>query len=295
MLLVIGIILISIIIFIIIKNNSFISGYSSTSTSAAYVDLSAGPLPGPDHPVLQYQKHASRYSQPANIGDQIRPNVGLSAGPIDLAYDNYNPGPYPGVPLNIPVPRNTLKETSEEYKLPFYYQRSPLESHDYFRPYGPNYGQPSINANTVYASTPFYSTKKLAPALNTKSGPHNIPEPMIVPPTSTVGNVPFISSVNAYAPFPEVYNPWEKVGIVTSSEEEGGSEIMNLMRMPIAPLQDLYRYSVQDKDGFIILLRNMTFLEDGDIIKSIPGKTSKLDPSKVWKVHIFVGDKYVWV
>nr|QBK86527.1 MAG: hypothetical protein LCMAC102_03220 [Marseillevirus LCMAC102] len=206
------------------------------------------------HPVLQYQREASYDTHPANYGDPIRPLFPTT-------------GPVPNQPLNVPVPQGSLKMSSEKYKYPFYYQKKPLSPYDYFRPYGPN--QNEMQSEIIYADTPFY-----------KKNPETY---------SGSGAIPFISSVNSYAPFPEVYTPWEKTGMV-QTEDAKDESIMNLYRRPIAPLQDLFEYSVQDKDGFVIPLQNINFLEDGDTIKSISGKESK----GPWKVNIYVNNKWVW-
>ncbi len=231
------------------------------------------------HPVLQYQREASYDTHPANYGDPIRPFFPIAGPNIDAySYSNspknnayaYGPGvdrPAPGQPLNVPVPQRSLKMSSEKYKYPFYYQKKPLSPYDYFRPYGPN--QNEMQSEIIYADTPFY---KRDPQTYTGSGA-----------------IPFISSVSSYAPFPEVYTPWEKTGMV-QTEDAKDESIMNLYRRPIAPLQDLFEYSVQDKDGFVIPLQNINFLEDGDTIKSIPGKEAK----GPWKVNIYVNNKWVW-
>ncbi len=262
------------------------------------------------HPTIEHQKRASSFTHPAHIGDAIRPGNPIRIGPINkdyimhkvggdgrlkLAYNTregygdgekdypsppmrgggpplIGAGPYPGKPLNVPVPRGSLKMTSEKYKFPFYYNSRPLHPYDYFRPYGPN--QESMQNEVNYVDTPFYSRSGYS----------------LIDTGST--DIPFIGSVSSYAPFPEVYTPWEKVGIVTSKEDshrsDGEKTIMQLYRRAIAPLQDLFKYSVQDKNGFIIPL-NVNFIEDGDLIDNIIGKGGP------WKANIFVGDKYVWV
>ena len=230
------------------------------------------------HPVLSYQMAHNQGIVPASIGDPIRiPDV---AGPMGLYTDRdrfynsrvirpdarpYNldaPGPYPGLPIGVPVPAGALKATEGLYPYPytpgygarrgigedFPYQQRPVTSGDFFRPLGPN-----------------------APSA-------------------------FVGSVDAYAPFPEVNTPWEKAGILTAthSHSHGHSqknEILNLYRRPIAPMQDLWEYQVQDKDGYVIKLDRVKYLEDGDLIHDIIGKQG-LGP---WRAHVFVNNKYVWV
>lgn len=172
-------------------------------------------------------------------------------------YNPYYPGggPYPGKPMGVPVPMGSLKETSDAYRYSFYASRKPLPPHDYFRPYGPNH--PEIQHTIKYADTPC---------------------------------MPHFSSVNAFVPLPEVQSPWEKIGILTTTNESDNS-ILNLYRRVIAPYQDVFEYSVQDKDGFIIRLPNSKYLEDEDIIPQVIGK----EGLGSWKVHKFVKNKYVWV
>ena len=108
----------------------------------------AGYIP---HPTIEHQKKASAFTHPAHIGDAIRPGNPIHIGPIGkdyimhpeggfdrkLAYnvpkEGYNMGgggvgvgSYPGKPLNVPVPRGSLKMTSEKYKYPFYKSSRPV-------------------------------------------------------------------------------------------------------------------------------------------------------------------------
>lgn len=223
------------------------------------------------HPVLEYQRIASYGTHPAVYGDPIRPphqNIGPLYRPgFERAYNSEYEGPAVGLPLNVPVPQDSLKLSSEEYRYPFYYQRKPLFPYDYFRPYGPN--RRSMQSEIIVADTPFYRRR-----------------PYRDPISETV---PFIASVNSYAPFPEVRTAWEKTGMI-QTVDPNDSTIMNLYRRPIAPLQDLFEYSVQDKDGFIIPLKGINYLENGDIIPSIQGK----EALGSWKVNIYVNNKWVW-
>ena len=57
--------------------------------------------------------------------------------------------------------------------------------------------------------------------------------------------------------------------LTTKDPAKGG--LLNLYRRNIAPLQDLFKYTVQDKDGFIIPLKE-TYLEDGDTVPEVIGK-----------------------
>lgn len=103
-------------------------------------------------------------------------------------------------------------------------------------------------------------------------------------------NIPFFSSVNAFAPFPEIDSSWEKIGLLTTKDSTD-STILNLYRRPIAPLQDLFEYAVQDKNGFVIPLSTTSYLEDGDIIPFVQGKESMGE----WKARIYVNNKWVWM
>lgn len=213
------------------------------------------------HPVLEYQQYASKGRIPATLGDPLRPV--LSAAP-----NYYETGPYPGKPQGIPIPRNVLKTTSERYKTPFYFATRPNLSFDYFKPYGPN--QPEMQETIVASDTPIY----------------NQPENWLNPALPGFG---FYGSANAFDPAPEVYTPWEKAGILTTTDEHDDT-ILNIYRRPIAPLQDLFEYVVQDKDGFIIKLKEH-YIEDGDIVPRVPGKENKGS----WRARMYIENKYIWV
>lgn len=238
---------------------------SSQRESSANDSDWEGDTPRRPNPLLEYQRRTSMDRDPVTLGDPIRPNIG-SIGPSASPYD-YGKGPFPGRNLNIPVPQGSLKRTSEEYKYPFYYQQKPLAPYDFFKPYGPNSSNMQNGLN--YADDPFYTK-----GFNQ--------EQIRASPSEAI---PFIGSVSSYAPFAEVQTPWEKTGILTKINEQ---EIVNIYRRPIAPLNDIFDYMIQDKDGFMIPLKR-TFLEDGDIVENIPGKGGP------WKVHIYVNNKYIWV
>ncbi len=177
-------------------------------------------------------------------------------------------GPYPGMPMGVPVPRGTLKKTSEKYGYPFYKASRPLKPYDYFKPFGPNQ---NVNQDANYVDTPYYDRGGFGGAWSD-------------------GSIPFISSVNSFAPIgPEVLSDWEKVGMLTTKDPEKGG-ILNLYRMPVAPLQDLFKYTAQDKNGFIVPLKEH-YLEDGDTVPEVLGK-EQMGP---WKANIFTQNKYVWV
>ena len=264
-----------------------------------------------DHPVLDYQRHTSLDRHPANWGDPIRPNLSPT-GPRGRGQGQHNyyesgelasgsryaygygpgiPGPIPGMPMNVPVPRGSLKKTNEGYSYPFYYQQKPLAPYDYFKPYGPN--QDGMQNDIVVSDIPFYDRGDTVAATPRNLG-RLVDGPRGRPPMGQRRGPPlpptrFFGSVDAYHPAPEINTAWEKIGMVQTVDRDDNT-IMNLYRRSIAPLQDLFDYSVQDKDGFIIPLRHISLLEDGDIIKRIQGKES-LGP---WRANIYVGDKWVW-
>ncbi len=256
----------------------------------------------PSHPVLGYQRESSYGTHPASYGDPIRPPPSM-LGPSSLGSyygssgSRAGPGPFVGKPMGIPVPQGAFKETNERWRRPFYdgynlpvpdynglptpmsYNMTsapssvfpqlerPLPSADFFRPYGPN-----AYVDGSYADIPFYR----------RGGGRS--------PLYSDGSPRFVGSVDAFAPFPEVTTPWEKIGIVSSTHSTPDNTIFNLYRRPIAPLQDLFEYTVQDKNGFVIPL-HQKYLENNDIIPDIKGYEGK----GPWKADIFVNNKYIWM
>lgn len=211
-------------------------------------------------------------------------------------------GPYPGKPLNMPVPANSLKFSNEQYNPDMFRFSNlaqgtigtavngvPLPGVGAWgagRLGGPNYNR-TVGTSSLAGGMPEYVTSPgadLPPQTRPlHSGDYFRPYGPNVP----VSNVPFIGNVNSYAPFPEVNNPWEKSGILTSMGDK--KQILNLYRRPIAPLQDLWEYQVQDKNGFVIKLPEK-YLENGDIIPRVTGHDDG-----PWKVHDYVQNKYIWV
>jgi hypothetical protein len=252
------------------------------------------------HPVLEYQRNYSSGLNPAIWGDPIRPlNIGASPSPSNFresgngnfnsyAYRN-GEGPIPGDLMGVPVKRENMKSTNEYHGAPFYnnhynqlgnnnnnnnhynqlgnnntpfdYKNNPIHSYDYFKPYQSN--QNSIQSEINYADTPFYNK-------------------------NNNNSIPFISSVDSFAPFPEVNSNWEKSGMIQTIDQSD-NEIMNIYRKAIAPLRDLFEYSVQDKNGFVVPLKE-TYLEDGDIINSVPGR----EGLGKWRYNDYVRYKYVY-
>lgn len=263
------------------------------------------------HPTLKYQREASYMNTPANWGDPIRiPQMtgpAYEGSPGDHSKTSGNsykraytsgdvlsgidgPPSFVGLPVGVPVKNGTLKRTNEIYRGPFYppsYEGSsqlnqmnsnydelfpriddlkrlekPLPSSDYFRPYGPNQYQ-----DISVSDTPFY-----------RRGGNGLP------PSG------FFGSANAYYPFPEVNTPWEKIGILTTVNPSEDT-ILNLYRRPIAPLQDLFEYTTQDKNGFVIPLERRSLIENDDIIERVRGYENK----GPWRANVFVNNKYIWV
>lgn len=256
------------------------------------------------HPVLAYQLAHSMDGEgivPASIGDALRtPDIGGPVGsynplmirpnaPVPGRYGaltpgvsgygsfgsgSSGPGPSPGDPrgMGVPVPSGSLKFYNERYNPDQFKLPNP-----HFPPGGAPpgvYRDPRL-AQTQSGELPYYPTGTV------DSGDFYKP----YGPNANMNVTPFFGSVNSYSPFPEIISPWEKAGILTSR-----GDILNLFRRPIAPLQDLWEYQVQDKDGFIIKLANR-YIEDGDRVNGIIGKEG-LGP---WTAHIFVQNKYVWV
>lgn len=113
---------------------------------------------------------------------------------------------------------------------------------------------------------------------------------MMVPP-GTQQTPRWYGSVSAFAPLPEINTPWEKIGVVTPITNPENL-ILTLFRRLIAPMRDMFAYSVQDKDGNVIpLSNNVTYLVTGDELpaSAIVGYESK----GPFKVKSFVDNKWV--
>lgn len=180
----------------------------------------------------------------------------------------------------VPIPAGALKATNEDYWEAKYYATPGLGL--------PSFGGiASLGCNCgCNAPRPCRNYKRL-PALK---GPTSDNYFTPFGPNSNLSNVPFISSVNAYSPYPAVESCWEKIGILTSSlsSSDPNSErnILNLYRRPIAPVQNLWAYQVQDAAGFVIPLPDRE-IRNGDTV-TVPGKQG------VWTAKTFNKDKYIW-
>lgn len=244
------------------------------------------PYAPPRHPVLEYQRNLDNGIHPATPGDPILiPSV---AGPMGNDFYGaqrrpygHGGGPILGQPIGVTVPMGTLKQTNERYNPDMFLyggafsasNRPPLARPGVDNPLGTDLPSPRGGI----PSTDFF-----------RPGGPNSPTPQ---------TLPFYGSVDAYAPFPTIDTPWEKAGLLTSippqnCKGEGctKNELLNLFRRAIAPVQDVWEYQVQDKNGFIIKLPQ-SFINDGDTIPHVIGK----DGVGPWKAHIFVRNKYVWV
>lgn len=204
-----------------------------------------------DYPRLQNYNQPQGYSR---LQEYSHPPLDYPRPPY-RPYGLNAPGPYPGSIQNIPVPAGALKATNGLYN------------------FTPDYGYMVPNGGVL----PHQHTPLLSDGFFRPYGPSLSPSA-------------FVGSVDAFLPFPEVNTPWEKAGILTSQRSETGTkELLNLYQRPIAPMQELWEYQVQDKDGFVIKLDIKRYIEDGDIIHHIIGKPGS------WKANIFVQNKYVWV
>ena len=219
-------------------------------------------LEGPPHPVLQYQREISEGIHPASYGDPIRVRD-ISGGPSGM-YGGL--GPVPGRPIGVQVPMGSMKISNERYN-PGMFREATLDG----------FGPGSLQQNEFpHQRRPNVSGDFYRPYSANRDN----------------SDIPFFGSVDSYAPFPAVESRWEKAGILTDGSRKGKKdEILNLFRRPIAPVQDVWEYQVQDKNGFIIKLEGVRYLEDGDIVPHVIGK-SGLGP---WKAHIFVQNKYIWM
>jgi hypothetical protein len=130
-------------------------------------------------------------------------------------------------------------------------------------------------------------------ALSTMPRPGSLPsslDPYVPEGRFPLGYSGFVTSVGVPVGT-EVATRWSKVGLLVSLNETDGKDpkIMNLFGRPIAPLQDLFQYRAEDKNGFTIpLTYQKRELSDGDVISEIPGKPGR------WKVSLDT-NRYVWM
>lgn len=97
-----------------------------------------------------------------------------------------------------------------------------------------------------------------------------------------LGRPPTVTSSYVLGYGRPVTTEWTKLGLLVN-----GDQLLDLYGRPIAPLQDLFEYQVQDLNGFNISLNQTRLLEDGDKVVAIPGKPG------TWVVHI--PKRYIWV
>lgn len=217
-----------------------------------------------------------------DLGNGVRSDVGNT---ISAPYNNRPPGLYdtenpPYVLGGGVVPSETLVYTSEKDKRGPYHvpvvgpNPSRLPGYNVLTDNLPNGVQDFYPRDSSSSSTMFNSLGY--------RGPY----------TSPYFGLDFLGSINANAVgFKEVVTPWEKIGLMTTVDENEDG-ILNLYRRDIAPYRDLYEYSAQDKNGFIIpLSKSITYLENNDIVEHVTGKESK----GPWKVSLFYENKYIYV
>ncbi len=269
----------------------------NTQYSNPYVHLSV-------HPVLNYQRHLSNGIHPANIGDPIRVanisgpsglygadnggsanfeesllfskgSVPINAGPKmrdETLLAGPGNGPYPGSYQNLPVPANSLKNGN-------------LNDH-----FGGMEGYRRTNLGVAAVMNNYVDPSGRQAMINQPLKVNNSSE--YVP----YGPKGFVGSVDVNAPrgpevgsFDLIGSKWQKTGILTSSNPSKKA-ILNLFKRPIAPMQDLWEYQIQDKNGFMIKL-NEKYLENGDVVQHVTGKNG-MGP---WIVHDYEQNKYIWV
>jgi hypothetical protein len=279
------------------------------------------------NPIMNYYWNESEGLDPSTIGDPLRINdvAGpISQNPKPMFYPEYTIGYTSGDGnkymryqqsngnpvnisadslLNIPVKSGTLVDSNERYKKSFYIPRAQKAINDTRRKFT-NTLSSILDNNNQSGFENIIRPNTSQDYLHPYVGFHQIDERHA---NDNLSDVPFYGSVDSFAPFKEVRTPWEKVGLLTSFEHnkhdscdkndseckrrhfEGDRELLNLYRRPIAPLNDLWEYNVQDKNGFIIPLRNRTYLEDGDIVEHVIGKGGP------WKTQMFLNNKYIWM
>ena len=135
-------------------------------------------------------------------------------------------------------------------------------------------------------------------ALRTMPRPGSLParlDPYVPEGRFPLGLSGFVTSVDVpFAVGREVSTEWSKVGLLIKLGEgpevgDKDPKIMDLYGRPIAPLQDLFQYRAQDKNGFTIpLTYQKRELEDGDIVNEIPGKPGK------WKASLDT-NRFIWM
>lgn len=86
-----------------------------------------------------------------------------------------------------------------------------------------------------------------------------------------------------------IMNEWERIGVVINQSSGitfDSENIMTLFRRPIAPMQELWQYRVQDKNGFVLRVPNVEYIKTGDVI-TVDGKPGQ------WKVDMYNVDKWI--
>ena len=190
------------------------------------------------------------------------------------AYDPNYPGPAPGKPMNVPVPSGMLKDTNDRYRNTVGVAPTP------------QYPPPPFGYPSQYVP---YPQPQYPPYYPTQQYPY--PQPYNPYPSSPFPVAPsaWFSSVNPGAPFVPIDPAWQRAGILTRVDQPNHSELLNLYRRPIAPLQEVWEYAAQDKNLFWLSLAAQRYLNDGDIVENVIGKGGP------WRVHLMAGNKWSWV
>ncbi len=173
--------------------------------------------------------------------------------------------------LEIKINSQKVKPIEYRHDYPFPYEDIPYDYEHHSYPYGlTEFPRPAVTKGALKYTSDKYRR-------------------------STYGGLPYVTSLDAELAdnldYHSVKTPWDKVGIL-STKDETDNTILLLYKRAIDPYRDFYEYEVEDKHGVIIPLgTQVTYLEDGDIIKSVKGKEGKGE----FKVHLFDKDKYVYV
>lgn len=236
-------------------------------------------------------------SKPIVYQHQDFPKLDKRENLNEVGYAPLGPPVIPPIPgyIGNPVPAGALKDTNINYNRRIAYGQMPgsfVTSVDKYLPTVWTGGIDSLNI-----ALPGASVRAPGASIAATNGIDRwgvSPLGTVPPIGGTIGGTPLPNPYGgAFLPNP-IGNPvspggWEKVGIVQT--KSGNGIIMNLYQRPIAPAQDLYEYQVEDRDGFIIPLREKRFLSDGDTINSIRGKENE----GAWRVDIFENEKYIWI
>lgn len=207
--------------------------------------------------------------------------------------------------LNEYVPRSSLKDTEEDtrnfrnwfarpgqqgyrdystYPMPEYklVGRGTVHSEDRFRPFYYNH-----NTQLQTYDDPWYT--RPTPRRGKSYGPNTYWHDNSGGQEWASHPQNWVTSVNQYIPLKPLNTRWEKVGVLTTTSDTDDT-ILNLYRRPIAPMQNLFEWSVQNVDGMVIQI-TLNDPKDGDVLQSVPGMESKGS----WNVKLYSKNQYVLV